>query len=113
VQNVQVSDVVVEPPLHTQPVSIAQPESHPSPLIVFPSSHISQLCLNPSEHSNTHLGGEALESPIYKDGQDTLILYGELPAKSLEVYNAVIGIYKYNKSTLTISLATPAYSQYK
>jgi hypothetical protein len=57
--NVQVSDVVVEPPLQTQPVSTVQVEEHPSLLSVSPSSQPSLTVSNPLPHTSMHVGRPA------------------------------------------------------
>ena len=54
-QRVQVSRVVVVPPVQIYIFSIWQAEFHPSPFPVSLSSHSSVLCLNPSPQFTTQV----------------------------------------------------------
>ena len=78
VQSVQVSLVVVVPPVQTYIFSICQEEFHPSPFPVSLSSHSSVLCLKPSPHTAWQTGLPpliTLDSPLV---HSIVIVTGEL-----------------------------------
>ena len=68
VQRVQVSGVVVVPPVQMYMFSMAQAELHPSPLPVSLSSHSSLGCLSPSPHwiAQASLAGLGDSPPVQR-----------------------------------------------